>query len=59
MKKNKLIPKRCKPCLSLSTSGIKGSKYGRWCCHFGAPANKVQAQCLQSNALRMKEQPNV
>lgn len=49
------IPKRCRPCRSLHTGGIKDGKHDRWCCHFGNAAHKVQAQCIQSSAFALKD----
>ncbi len=39
------VDEKCKNCKSLSTMGVKGGKYDRWCCKYSKEASKAIGHC--------------
>lgn len=54
MNKYPKTPDRCKKCKNLSTGGIKGGKYDRWCCKYSKAASKAEGHCIINNGFELK-----
>lgn len=55
MAKYPKISDSCRSCRLLSTLGIKGGKYDRWCCKYSKPASKAIGHCIINNGYESME----